>query len=133
MPLGDHPTKGGPIVAKKGRYGPYVSHDGVNATLPADKTPETITLEEAVALLDARAERNAPGAACAAAQGQAALAGHGAARQSVRQTAGAAARQARRPPANHHARRRKLPNNHYRNGAIWPTATGQLSWPMSGP
>ena len=34
-------TKGGPIVAKNGRYGPYVSHDGVNATLPRDKTPET--------------------------------------------------------------------------------------------
>jgi DNA topoisomerase-1 len=59
-PLGDHPTKGGPIVAKKGRYGPYVSHDGVNATLPADKTPETVTLEEAVVLLNARAERNGP-------------------------------------------------------------------------
>ena len=55
-PLGDHPTKGGPIVAKNGRYGPYVSHDGVNATLPRDKTPETITLDEAVALIDARAE-----------------------------------------------------------------------------
>jgi DNA topoisomerase-1 len=59
-PLGDHPTKGGPIAAKKGRYGPYVSHNGVNATLPADKTPETITLDEAVALIDARAERNGP-------------------------------------------------------------------------
>ncbi len=58
--LGDHPTKGGPIVVKNGRYGPYVSHDGVNATLPNDKTPETITLEEAVALLDARSERTAP-------------------------------------------------------------------------
>jgi len=58
--LGNHPTKGGAVVAKKGRYGPYVSHDGVNATLPADKTPETVTLEEAVALIDARAERNAP-------------------------------------------------------------------------
>jgi DNA topoisomerase I len=58
--LGDHPAKGGVIVAKKGRYGPYVSHNGVNATLPADKTPETVTLEEAVALLDARADRNAP-------------------------------------------------------------------------
>jgi DNA topoisomerase-1 len=55
-PLGDHPSKGGPIVAKKGRYGPYVSHDGINATLPADKTPETVTLEEAAALIDARAE-----------------------------------------------------------------------------
>jgi DNA topoisomerase-1 len=58
--LGDHPAKGGPIVAKNGRYGPYVSHAGVNATLPADKTPETVTLEEAVALLDARADRGAP-------------------------------------------------------------------------
>ena len=57
--LGDHPTKGGPVVAKNGRYGPYVSHDGINATLPRDKTPETITLDEAVALLDARAERGA--------------------------------------------------------------------------
>jgi DNA topoisomerase-1 len=54
--LGDHPAKGGAVVARKGRYGPYVSHDGVNATLPADKTPETVTLEEAVVLLDARAE-----------------------------------------------------------------------------
>jgi len=59
-PLGDHPAKGGPVVAKNGRYGPYVSHGGINATLPADKTPETVTLDEAVALIDARAERNAP-------------------------------------------------------------------------
>jgi DNA topoisomerase-1 len=59
-PLGDHPTKGGPIAAKNGRYGPYVSHAGVNATLPKDKTPENVTLEEAVALLDARAERSSP-------------------------------------------------------------------------
>jgi DNA topoisomerase I len=56
-PLGDHPDKGGQVVAKNGRYGPYVSHDGVNATLPRDKTPETITLAEAVALLDARSSR----------------------------------------------------------------------------
>ncbi len=55
--LGEHPDKGGPIVVKNGRYGPYVSHDGVNATLPPDKTPETITLEEAVVLIDARAAR----------------------------------------------------------------------------
>ena len=56
-PLGDHPDKGGPVVVKNGRYGPYVSHDGVNATLPSDKTPETITLEQALPLLDARAAR----------------------------------------------------------------------------
>jgi DNA topoisomerase-1 len=55
--LGDHPDKGGPIVAKSGRYGPYVSHEGVNATLPSDLTPETITLEQAIGLIDARASR----------------------------------------------------------------------------
>src|SRR6195256_4561848 len=55
--LGDHPDKGGTIVVKSGRYGPYVSHDGVNATLSSDLTPETITLEQAVGLLDARAAR----------------------------------------------------------------------------
>src|SRR5262249_6108476 len=55
--LGDHPDKGGPVVVKNGRYGPYVSHDGVNATLPSDITPETITLEQALPLLEARAAR----------------------------------------------------------------------------
>jgi DNA topoisomerase-1 len=55
--LGEHPDKGGPIVVKSGRYGPYVSHDGLNATIPKDKSPEAITLDEAVGLLAARAER----------------------------------------------------------------------------
>ena len=54
--LGEHPDRGGPIVAKNGRYGPYVSHDGVNATITGDKTVDTITLDEAVALIDARIE-----------------------------------------------------------------------------
>ena len=53
--LGDHPDKGGPIVVKNGRFGPYVSNNGINATLPSDKTPETITLDEAIVLLEARA------------------------------------------------------------------------------
>ena len=63
--LGEHPDKGGPVVVKSGRFGPYVSNNGVNATLPADKTPDTITLDEAVVLLDARAAAlgNSPRAA----------------------------------------------------------------------
>ena len=54
--LGEHPQKGGMIVAKNGRYGPYVSHNGINANLPNEKTPETVTLDEAASLIDARAE-----------------------------------------------------------------------------
>jgi DNA topoisomerase-1 len=71
--LGEHPDKGGPIVVKNGRYGPYVSHAGINATLPADKTPDTVTLEEAVGLLEARAAKmgNAPKARRAAGRKQA--------------------------------------------------------------
>ena len=57
--LGEHPAQGGPVVVKNGRYGPYVSHAGVNATLPSDLTPETTTLDQAVVLLDARAARGA--------------------------------------------------------------------------
>jgi len=55
--LGEHPDKGGPVVVKNGRYGPYVSNNGINATITGDKTPETITLTEAIVLLDARAEQ----------------------------------------------------------------------------
>jgi DNA topoisomerase-1 len=60
--LGEHPDKGGPIVVKNGRYGPYVSHAGINATLPSDMTPDTVTLEQAIGLLEARAAKvgNAP-------------------------------------------------------------------------
>jgi len=58
--LGEHPVKGGSVVAKHGRYGPYVSHNGVNATLPSDKTPENVSLEDAVALIDAKSGSAAP-------------------------------------------------------------------------
>src|ERR1019366_2293328 len=53
--LGGHPDKGGSIVVKNGRYGPYVSHNSVNAPLRADRTPKTGPLDEPIVLLDARA------------------------------------------------------------------------------
>ncbi|HEX4556795.1 MAG TPA: type I DNA topoisomerase [Xanthobacteraceae bacterium] len=56
-PLGDHP-KGGPVVAKNGRYGAYVSHAGVNATLPGDIAPDQVTLAQAIELLDARTAKS---------------------------------------------------------------------------
>jgi DNA topoisomerase-1 len=52
-PLGDHPTLGG-VAVKSGRYGAYVTAGGVNATIPSDKTQDTITLPEAIALIDER-------------------------------------------------------------------------------
>src|ERR1700681_2644148 len=52
-PLGDHPTLGG-VAVKSGRYGAYVTSGGVNATIPSDKTQDTITLEEAITLIDER-------------------------------------------------------------------------------
>ena len=55
-PVGEHPTFGA-IVSKAGRYGAYVSAGGINATIPNDKTQDTITLPEAIALLDERAAK----------------------------------------------------------------------------
>ncbi|HEV7994883.1 MAG TPA: type I DNA topoisomerase, partial [Stellaceae bacterium] len=51
--LGPHPD-GGAVALYQGRYGPYVSHDGVFATLPKSADPETFSLEEALPLLAAR-------------------------------------------------------------------------------
>ncbi len=55
--LGEHPEQGGPVEVRSGRYGPYVTHNKVNATLPKDKEPTSVTMEEAVVLLAARAAK----------------------------------------------------------------------------
>ena len=55
--LGEHPQGGGKIEVLSGRYGPYVKHDKINATIPNGKDPAAITVEEAVELLAARAAK----------------------------------------------------------------------------
>ena len=55
--LGAHPASGSPITVRDGRYGPYVTDGELNASLPRGRDPDTVTLDEAVALLAARAER----------------------------------------------------------------------------
>ena len=54
--LGEHPD-GGPIQVLSGRYGPYVKHASINATIPNGKDPAAITVEEAVELIAARAAK----------------------------------------------------------------------------
>jgi DNA topoisomerase-1 len=52
--LGSHPSGGGTVQVMSGRYGPYVKFGKINATLPRDKDPQAVTLDEAVALIAER-------------------------------------------------------------------------------
>jgi DNA topoisomerase-1 len=52
--LGEDPASGKAVVVKSGRYGPYVTDGTVNATLPRETSPDAVTLDEAIALLNAR-------------------------------------------------------------------------------
>ena len=56
-PVGEYPARGGTILRRKGRYGAYVTIDGINATIPDNIEPEKLTLEEAIALIEERAAR----------------------------------------------------------------------------
>lgn len=106
--LGDHPSLGA-VAVKKGRYGAYVTAGGVNATIPNDKTEDTITLPEAIALLDERAAKGggkakkAPAKKSAAkkasADGEAKPVKKAAAKKAKPKAEGAAASKARAPVA----------------------------------
>ncbi|MGF1605796.1 MAG: type I DNA topoisomerase [Rhodothalassiaceae bacterium] len=63
--LGAHPDDGEPVAVYSGRYGPYVKHGKINATLPKDQAPEAVTLEQALPLLAEKAAK-APAKAKAA-------------------------------------------------------------------
>ncbi len=52
--VGTHPESGEPIEIWDGRYGHYVKHLKTNASIPKDANHEEVTLEEALALLEAR-------------------------------------------------------------------------------
>ena len=59
--IGQHPESGEPIEVWAGRYGPYVKHQRLNATLKKDQAPETVTMEEALQLLEERAAKKGKG------------------------------------------------------------------------
>ncbi|HJT07493.1 MAG TPA: type I DNA topoisomerase [Stellaceae bacterium] len=72
--LGNHPSDSAPVNLFSGRYGPYVSHGGINATLPGETEPEAVTLEQAIELLAAKSggKRKGAGKEKAAAKAKAA-------------------------------------------------------------
>jgi len=53
--LGEHPTLGGAVTVKEGRFGAYVNHGKINATLPKGTDTAALTLDDAVAALAAKA------------------------------------------------------------------------------
>ncbi|AXI45722.1 type I DNA topoisomerase [Sulfitobacter sp. SK012] len=55
--LGEHPDAGGPVNIMKGKYGPYVKWEKVNATIPDTIEPEDLTMDQAVILIDERAAK----------------------------------------------------------------------------
>jgi DNA topoisomerase I len=59
--LGVHPSDSKPVTQHSGRYGPYVKHGRVNATLPKELAAEEVTLEQAIDLLAAKAAKGAAG------------------------------------------------------------------------
>jgi DNA topoisomerase-1 len=59
--LGEHPDDKAPIEVCSGRYGPYVRHGKINATLPRDMAPEAVTLEEALEMIAAKAAKGGSG------------------------------------------------------------------------
>ena len=69
--LGEHPD-GGAVQVMSGKYGPYVKWAKVNATLPKELDPETITLEDALPLIAAKAGKGKKPAAKKAAPKKAA-------------------------------------------------------------
>ena len=52
--LGEHPGEGGKIEVLNGRYGPYITHNKVNANVPRGKDPASLTVDEAVLILSER-------------------------------------------------------------------------------
>ena len=72
--LGDHPKTGKPVTVGAGRFGPYVKHGSTYASIPKAMDAETVTLEQGLELLEAKAAKDAAkkGAKAATAEGESA-------------------------------------------------------------
>ncbi len=54
--LGEHPDDKKPVRIMKGQYGPYIKYKSLNATIPEEKDPNELTMDEALILIEKRKE-----------------------------------------------------------------------------
>ena len=54
--LGEHPEDKKPVRIMKGQFGPYIKYKSLNATIPEEKDPIEINMEEALILIEKRKE-----------------------------------------------------------------------------
>ena len=54
--LGEHPEDKKPVRIMKGQYGPYIKYKSINATIPEEKDPTELTMEDALILIEKRKE-----------------------------------------------------------------------------
>ena len=54
--LGEHPEDKKPVRIMKGQYGPYIKYKSLNATIPEEKDPIEITMDDALILIEKRKE-----------------------------------------------------------------------------
>ena len=54
--LGEHPEDKKPVRVMKGKYGPYIKYKSLNATIPEEKDPSELNMDEALILIEKRKE-----------------------------------------------------------------------------
>ena len=54
--LGDHPEDKKPVRVMKGKFGPYIKYKSINATIPEEKDPSELTMDDALILIEKRKE-----------------------------------------------------------------------------
>jgi DNA topoisomerase-1 len=54
--LGEHPEDKKPVRVMKGQYGPYIKYKSFNATIPEEKDPLELNMDDALILIEKRKE-----------------------------------------------------------------------------
>jgi len=54
--LGEHPEDKKPVRVMKGKFGPYIKYKSINATIPEEKDPLELNMDDALILIEKRRE-----------------------------------------------------------------------------